>query len=450
MELSVQELKEFSKGEFLTSKIDADINKLSTDTRKIQKGNVFLALKGANFNGNEYAEKALMQGAEVCIIDEILFDTEKFKDKVVIKVADTKKALLDIAHGYRNKLGIKVVGITGSTGKTSTKDLTTAFLSGKYKVFKTKGNFNNEIGMPLMILELDSSYDIAVLEMGMSDFNEIHNLVDCARPDIALMTNIGISHIEILKTRDNILKAKMEITDFFTKDNVLIVNGEDDKLQNLESEEYEIVKTGYNSEYECFATDVEANLEKTSFTLNYQGTKTRISLDMVGKHNVLNALLGIEAGFKLGLTIEEMINGLNTLEATSMRLEFIDGKTVNIINDCYNASPDSMKSGLEVLKMKEGRKVAILGTMLQLGAEAKKAHKEVGAYAKDIADILIVTGEFKEEFKEGFEKEGVKLYNTKVNLIDNLKNVIKPGDNILVKASRGEKYEDIVRELKNI
>lgn len=450
MELSVQELKEFSKGEFLTSKIDANINKLSTDTRKIEKGNVFLALKGANFNGNEYVEKAFMQGAEVCIIDEVLFDTEKFKDKVIIKVEDTKKALLNIAHGYRNKLGIKVVGITGSTGKTSTKDLTTAFLSGKYKVFKTKGNFNNEIGMPLMILELDSSYDIAVLEMGMSDFNEIHNLVDCARPDVALMTNIGISHIEILKTRDNILKAKMEITDFFTKDNVLIVNAEDDKLQNLESNEYEIVKTGYNSEDECFATDIEANLENTSFTLNYKGTKTRISLDMVGKHNVLNALLGIEAGFKLGLTIEEMIKGLNTLEATSMRLEFIDGKTVNIINDCYNASPDSMKSGLEVLKMKEGRKVAILGTMLQLGAEAKKAHKEVGAYAKDIADLLIVTGDFKEEFKEGFEKEWVKLYNTKVSLIDDLKNVIKPGDNILVKASRGEKYEDIVRELKNI
>ncbi|WP_297634166.1 UDP-N-acetylmuramoyl-tripeptide--D-alanyl-D-alanine ligase [uncultured Clostridium sp.] len=450
MELSVQELKEFSKGEFLTSKVDADINKLSTDTRKIEKGNVFLALKGANFNGNEYAEKALMQGAEVCIIDEVLFDTENVKDKVIIKVEDTKKALLDIAHGYRNKLGIKVVGITGSTGKTSTKDLTTAFLGGKYKVFKTKGNFNNEIGMPLMILELDSSYDIAVLEMGMSDFNEIHNLVNCARPDIALMTNIGISHIETLKTRDNILKAKMEITDFFNKENVLIVNGEDDKLQNLESKEYKIVKTGYNSDYECFATDIDANLENTSFTLNHNGKQTRISLDMVGKHNVLNALLGIEAGFKLGLTIEEMVKGLKTLEATSMRLEFIDGKTVNIINDCYNASPDSMESGLDVLKMKSGRKVAILGTMLQLGDEAKKAHREVGEYAKDIADLLIVTGDFKEDFKEGFEKESVKLYNTKVSLIDDLKNVIKSGDNILVKASRGEKYEDIVRELKNI
>ena len=142
MELTVKELKEYSKGEFLTETTDAKINVLSTDTRKIEKGNVFLALKGANFNGNEYASKAFELGAEVCIVDEVLFDLEKYKDKVIIKVEDTKKALLDIAHGYRNKLGIKVVGITGSTGKTSTKDLTTAFLSGKYKVFKTKGNFN--------------------------------------------------------------------------------------------------------------------------------------------------------------------------------------------------------------------------------------------------------------------------------------------------------------------
>ncbi|MGL4850076.1 MAG: UDP-N-acetylmuramoyl-tripeptide--D-alanyl-D-alanine ligase [Clostridium sp.] len=450
MELNVKEIKEYAKGEFLTETTEVDIKELSTDTRKIKEGDVFLALKGANFNGNEYIEKAFELGATVCIIDEVLFDVEKYKNKAIIKVEDTKKALLDIANGYREKLGIKVVGITGSTGKTSTKDLTTAFLSGKYKVFKTKGNFNNEIGMPLMILQLDSTYDIAVLEMGMSDFNEIHNLVQCAKPDLALITNIGISHIENLKTRDNILKAKMEITDFFNEKNTLIVNAEDDKLSGVESKGYEVVKIGYNSEYECYATEIEATLEKTEFTLNYRGTKTRISLDMVGKHNVLNALLGIEAGFKLGLTIEEMKKGLSNLEATSMRLEFIDGKTVNIINDCYNASPDSMRAGLDVLKMKEGRKVAILGTMLQLGTEGHKAHKEVGEYAKDIADLLIVTGDFKEDFKEGFEKDSIKLYNTKVDLIEDLKNVIKENDNILVKASRGEKYEDIVKELKNI
>ncbi|MGL4873646.1 MAG: UDP-N-acetylmuramoyl-tripeptide--D-alanyl-D-alanine ligase [Clostridium sp.] len=450
MELNVKEIKEYAKGEFLTEKIDRDVKELSTDTRKIKEGDVFIALKGANFNGNEYIEKAFELGAAVCIIDEVLFDTEKYKDKVIIKVEDTKKALLDIANGYREKLGLKVIGITGSTGKTSTKDLIAAFLSGKYKVFKTKGNFNNEIGMPLMILQLDSSYDIAVLEMGMSDFNEIHNLVKCAKPDMALITNIGISHIENLKTRENILKAKMEITDFFTEKNILIVNAEDDKLQEVTSNKYEVVKIGYNSEYECYASDIKATLEKTEFTLNYKGEKEKISLDMVGKHNVLNALLGIEAGFKLGLTIEEMKKGLSNLEATSMRLEFIEGETVNIINDCYNASPDSMRAGLDVLKMKDGRKVAILGTMLQLGAEGHKAHKEVGEYAKNIADLLIVTGEFKEDFKEGFEKDSIKLYNTKVDLIEDLKNIIQKNDNILVKASRGEKYEDIVKELKNI
>ena len=229
MELTFNELLKYSNGEVIVDNDNKEFNKLSTDTRKIEKGNIFLALKGENFNGNKYVKEAFSKGASIAIVDEVLFNEEDV-DGVVIKVESGKDALLQIAKGYREKLGLKVVGITGSTGKTSTKDLVSAFLSGKYKVFKTKGNFNNEIGLPLMVLELDSSIDVAVLEMGMSDFNEIHNLVNCARPDIALITNIGVSHIENLKTRDNILKAKMEITDYFNKNNTLVINCEDDKL----------------------------------------------------------------------------------------------------------------------------------------------------------------------------------------------------------------------------
>lgn len=449
MELTFKELLEYSGGEIVVDNENKTFNELSTDTRNINNGNVFLALKGENFNGNKYIKEAFNKGASIAIVDEILFDKEDING-VVIKVKDGKKALLDIAKGYREKLGLKVVGITGSTGKTSTKDLVSAFLSGKYKVFKTKGNFNNEIGLPLMVLKLDSSIDVAVLEMGMSNFNEIHNLASCAKPDIAMITNIGVSHIENLKTRENILKAKMEITDFFTKDSTLIINAEDDMLQKISNKEYEIIKIGYNESYDYYGSNIELTKDTTSFDFNYKGEKHRITLPMVGAHNVLNALLGIGAAFKLGLTVDEILEGLKNIEATSMRLEFIEGDKIEIINDCYNASPDSMKAALDVLNSRSGRKIAILGTMRELGEEASRCHREVGEYAKDKIDMLITCGEFKEEFKEGFEKEEIKLYNTKVNLINDLNSIIKPFDVILVKASRGEKFEEIVETLKNI
>ena len=451
MEMTFEELLKYSEGEIILNNKNKKFNKLSTDTRKIEKDNIFLALKGENFNGNKYVKEAFEKGASIAIVDEVLYNEEEING-IVIKVKDTKKALLSIARGYREKLGIKVVAITGSTGKTSTKDLVSAFLSGKYKVFKTKGNFNNEIGLPLMVLELDSSIDVAVLEMGMSNFNEIHNLAECAKPDIAMITNIGVSHIENLKTRENILKAKMEITDFFNKNNILILNNEDDMLQTVNSNVYEIINIGYNQNCNYFAKNIKLGKETTSFDFNYNGQMNTITLPMVGIHNVLNALLGIAASYKLGLTVDEIKEGLKNLEATSMRLEFIANEFgIEIINDCYNASPDSMKAALDVLKNREGkRKIAILGTMRELGDEANRCHKEVGEYAKDRVDLLISCGEHIDDFKEGFEKNRIKLYNTKVNLINDLNSIIKPGDVVLVKASRGEKFEEIVEKLKNI
>ena len=210
MEISFDELLEAVNGIVIQDSPNKKFNDVSIDTRKIQKGNIFLALKGENFNGNNYVKQAFEKGATIAIVDEDVFNYLEIKDMgVVIKVKNGNKALLSLAKFYREKLGIKVIGITGSTGKTSTKDITAALLSEKYKVFKTKGNFNNNIGLPLMILQLDSSYDVAVLELGMSNLMEIHTLANCARPDIALITNIGISHIENLKTQDNIFKAKM-------------------------------------------------------------------------------------------------------------------------------------------------------------------------------------------------------------------------------------------------
>ena len=452
MEISFDELVKWIDGEVLIKGEDIKFNKISTDTRKIQESNVFLALKGENFNGNKYVKEAILKGASVIVIDEVLFDIGEIKgDVTIIVVNNTNEALLALAKEYRKKLKIKVVGITGSTGKTSTKDLLAAFLSAKYKVLKTKGNFNNHIGLPLMILELDSSYDIAVLELGMSNLGEIHTLADCSRPDIAIITNIGLSHIENLKTQQNILKAKLEISDFFDKDNMLIVNSEDDYLNDINNKGFNVIKTGYLKENKFIAKKVVLGDDYTSFILVADGKEYLFRLPMVGKHNVLNALLAIAASKELGVNYEEMAKSINNVENTSMRLEMILGDNFTIINDCYNASPSSMKAALEVLNNKVGkRKVAILGTMKELGDMAKVAHKDVGEYAKDKVDLLIVTGDYQNEYKIGYKREDIMLFNTKDELIGQLKNIIKRDDVVLVKASRSIKFEDIVNELKVI
>lgn len=452
MELTFLELIEAIDGEVLVDSKNNNFNSLCIDTRKIEKDNIFLAINGDNFNGNSYVKGAFEKGASIAIIDEILFDMEELKGKgTIVKVNNTLDALLSLANYYRKKLGIKVVGVTGSTGKTSTKDLIAAFLSDKYKVFKTKGNFNNQIGLPLMILELDSSYDVAVLEMGMSDLGEIHLLAETALPDIGVITNVGLSHIENLKTRENILKAKMEITDFFNENNELIVTGEDSKLKKINSECFKIIKIGYNHEYEVYGTNIILKEEETEFEANLDGKHHKFRLPMAGKHNVLNAMLAIAVANKLGLTFESMEKGIANLEATSMRLQLIKKDKFVIINDCYNASPDSMKSSLDVLNTYEsGRRVAILGTMNELGHEAFNAHKEVGEYATNKVDKLVVIGDYRESFKDGFNGKDIEIYKTKEEFISNVQTLVKENDILLVKASRGMKFEDIVNSIEQI
>ncbi|MPL99316.1 UDP-N-acetylmuramoyl-tripeptide--D-alanyl-D-alanine ligase [bioreactor metagenome] len=451
MELSLKELLEAVNGEVIFMG-KTEFNSICIDTRKIEKDNVYLAIKGENFNGNKFVLEAFKKGASVAIIDEVLFDLNNRDNlETVIKVQDTEKALLQLAHYYRKKLGLKIVGVTGSCGKTSTKDLIAAFLSEKYKVFKTKGNFNNQIGLPLMILELDSSIDVAVLEMGMSNLGEIDVLANCARPDIAVITNIGLSHIENLKTQENILKAKSEIFNYFGEENSLIINGEDENLLKIKDKCFEILKIGYNHEYDVYAFNIILEEDKTTFTVKDKEEEIIFTIPMAGKHNVLNSMLAIEVAKKLNVTFNEMKRGIKNLEATSMRLQVIKKNKITIINDCYNASPDSMKSSMDVLSTyKIGRKIAILGTMNELGEEAANSHKEVGKYALNKVDLLIAIGKYNDCFKEGFAGENLITFTTKEECINNLSTIIKENDVVLVKASRGMKFEDIVSSLEEV
>ena len=377
------------------------------------------------------------------------------KKTTIIKVADTKKALLKLAGFYLDKLNIKVVGITGSTGKTSTKDLVAAVLGAKFNVFKTIGNFNNEIGMPLMIFKLDKSYDVAVLEMGMSNFLEIHNLCEVAKPNVAIITNIGMSHIENLKTRENILKAKMEITDYLTQDDVLIVNSDNDLLENIVTPNYKIIKTGIDSKADYKACNLIIDEKKIIFNLSEKGklVEKNIEVNIPGRHNILNSMLAVACAREMGMSYDEIVLGFKKLEVTSMRLDIIKGEKFTIINDAYNASPDSMIAAIDVLCNTRGNsKIAILGTMKELGDSSYNAHKQVAEYAKHKKiDLLITLGEFNEAYKEGFNDiNKYRSFKTYAEAITFIGDVIQPDDVVLVKASRYMKIESIVSQLENL
>lgn len=449
LELNLQEIVKATTGTLLKESDVKEIKGVSTDTRKIDEGTLFIALKGENFNGNDYVLDAFNKGAKIAIVSEVKCDLEKLREDVsLIKVSDTGRALMDLAKFYRKKLGLKVVGITGSAGKTSTKDLVAAVLSDKYKVFKTKGNFNNEIGLPLMILELDSTYDVAILEMGMRGLGQIKELAEIASPDLGIITNIGISHIEILKTRENILKAKMEIATFFDKNNTLVVCGNDDFLGALPKAEYKIVKTGVGEDFEMGAKDVELQELSSTFKIYDGENEIEFSLDMPGKHNISNLMLGVAVAKELGVSYEEMKKGLNNIDATSMRLELIKKEGFSILNDCYNSSPVAVMSAIDVMKNLDGkRRIAVLGTMRELGHKSEEAHEEVGKCAKENGiDKVLCFGDFSEYIKKGYG-EGCTVYKNKESLINDLLNMIEEGDIILVKASRSLKFEEITKAL---
>ena len=452
MEFSFEELVIALEGKVIIDNDNKRFISTCIDNRKVTKDCIFFAIKGERFNANDVAVDVLEKGASIAVVDEINFKTEDAVGKgIIIKVDNTVKSMLKLANFYRKKLDIKVIGVTGSCGKTSTKDLIAAVLSDKYNVFKTEGNFNSEIGLPLMILQLTSKHDVAVLEMGMSDLGEIKRLAEAAEPNMAAITNIGLSHLENLKTQDNILKAKMEIAEYFNENNVLVVNAEDERLKKVQSNDYKVEKIGYDNEYDVYASNIILREESVKFTANVAEEKFDFELPMPGKHNVLNMMLAIDIAKNLQVSLEEMSNGLSNLKATSMRLEVEKTDLITIINDCYNASPDSMKSSIEVLKSRSAkRKVAILGDMYELGDKSNEAHEDVGSFAKDKVDLLIVIGKNISNYEKGFGSNNIEKFTSKDEFFGNINSLINKDDVVLVKASRGMKFEEVTEKIKEL
>ncbi|MFT3952151.1 MAG: UDP-N-acetylmuramoyl-tripeptide--D-alanyl-D-alanine ligase [Oscillospiraceae bacterium] len=433
----------------------AEITSVSTDTRTITDGSVFVALRGEHFDGHDFAAKACELGAAAAITERAVEGAR------CIIVDSTHKALLDLAAFYRDRFHIHLVGITGSVGKTTTKELINLVVSEKFSTLATQGNKNNEIGLPMTLFGLTKAHGAAVIEMGMSAAGEISRLSMCARPTMAVITNIGYSHIENLGSQENILKAKMEILDGTEYSAPLILNLDDKLLAQIESKRdrriifYSLSEKGAD----CHAENLCAGGGGTDFIVCYRGGSIAARLNCPGVHNVSNALAAFCVGLELGIAPEQIVRAIASYQPAGMRqnMETVNGATFLI--DCYNASPDSMKAALGVLKELElasgARRFAVLSDMLELGKFARPLHKTIGEVCAQSADVLVCCGEKAALYVEGALKKGMLPENALhfpdlEAMTDFLAGAVKPGDAVLFKASRGMALERAVERLRSV
>ena len=423
------------------------------DSRLLEQDYIFIATKGEKVDGHKFIPGVFEKGALAVICEQI---PEKLTGPCIL-VENSFAALKKVAAFYRNQLSLKVVGITGSVGKTSTKEFVAGVLSAKYKVWKTQGNFNNEIGLPLTVLQLKEEHEIAVLEMGISDFGEMHRLSEIAKPDICVLTNIGQCHLEFLGDRDGVLKAKTEIFDFMNPEGKIFVNGDDDKLITLKEKwQDKIITFGRDRENDIFASgEISRGLLGSVADVKGKITIDQIQIPLPGEHMVLNALAASAVADFFGLTSEEIKEGMKYVKAVSGRSNIISFGDFVLIDDCYNANPVSMKAAIDLLQSANGKKVAILGDMFELGEEERKLHYEVGKYTAGKTDLLICIGNLAKFLYEGALEEKQEtadiIYLTeKEEVYSLLKEKIMPQDTILLKASHGMGFSDIVSWFQKI
>lgn len=428
-----------------------DITGVSTDSRNIQAGNLFIPLIGENFNGHQFVEKAFENGAVASLWS--IHEPNPPKDKEIIYVEDTLLALQKLAEEYLRKVNPTVIGITGSNGKTTTKDLVASVLSTKYRVHKTKGNFNNHIGLPLTILSMPEETEVAVLEMGMSARGEIERLSAIAKPDIAIITNIGEAHLMELGSREAIAEAKLEIISGLKNNGTFIYFG-DEPLLRHQSYPFQTKTFGESKHNDLYPISIMEKDSGTEFTCN-QYNSQKFYLPVLGCHNVLNALAAVLTGQLLDLSLNEIEKGLKNVQLSNMRLEIVKGKSgLTIINDAYNASPSSMKAAIQLVRDMKGygQKILVLGDMLELGEKEVQFHQEVGKTLEDKdVDHLFTYGKLGKEIANGAKsflgESRIHVFLNKQSLIKELGTLITPNDLVLVKASRGMKLEEVVHAL---
>lgn len=441
--MEVLRLSQIAEALGATYNQDAEFNAVCIDTRKITKGCLFICIKGERFDAHQFANEALELGASAVMIHSDIQVNGPY-----IRVEDTSKALLSLGGFYRSLFDIPVVALTGSVGKTTTKEFTYLVVNAKYNAIKTQGNLNNEIGLPQMLFQIDTSVEAAVIEMGMNHFGEISRLTNATKPTLAIITNIGVSHIENLGSRDGILKSKLEICEGLKEKAPLILNGDDDKLCTVKSDKHNVVFYGIdNGDFR--AKDIVENDNSTSFVITYYGKEQGITIPTIGIHNVYNALAAFTAGYFLDVEAKDAANALANYVPAGMRQKVVRVGKITSIEDCYNASPDSMRAALKTLHDTKGaKKIAVLGDMLELGDYSKTAHSLVGdMVCENKIDILLAYGEDAKHYVENAKKGGVKdalLFDDKEKLAQTLIELADDDDVVLFKGSRGMKLEEII------
>ena len=434
-------------------KLQEEVSSIITDSRKADKGCLFVPIVGERVDAHKFIPQVMAAGALATLSERVLEQA----DFPYIVVESSLQAVKDIAEFYLKQLEIPVVGITGSVGKTSTKEVIASVLSQKYRILKTQGNFNNELGLPLTVFRLRDEDEMAVLEMGISDFGEMTRLARIARPDTCVITNIGTCHLENLGDRDGVLKAKTEIFKFLRPDGHIVLNGDDDKLSTVkEHEGIAPVFFGMSQGCRVYGDEiVSRGLKGMTCTIHMGEDSFKVDIPMPGRHMVYNALAAAAVGRIYGLTDEQIKAGIESLEPISGRFRMIDTEKFLIVDDCYNANPMSMKASLDVLQDGSGRRVAVLGDMGELGTDEVQLHESVGEHAgKCDIDVLICTGKLCKSMAEKAIQTNPDLkviYEPdRESLLEHLEGYVQQGDTILVKASHFMKFEEVVEKLQKM
>lgn len=429
--------------------LSKEVNGITTDSRKVKKGWVFAAIVGERVDGHSFIPQCIEIGAFCSIAERAPTDGSAY-----ILVSDTRYALQKIAKAYRERFDIPFVGVSGSVGKTSTKEIIASVLSQHFHTHKTQGNFNNVLGVPITLFALEETHTAAVIEMGISDFGEMDVLAEMTQPDIAVLTNVGKCHLEKLKDLNGVLKAKTEMLDYLKAGGTVVLNGDDENLRKAKIPSgAKVIFYGLGKDNNIFATDIKSDNEAvTEFTVHTPAESFRARINALGAHMVQNALAAVAVAKALGLSCEEICEGLEGYHTIVGRANMIKTEKLTLIDDCYNANPESMKASLKTLSGFKGRRVALLGDMKELGENEKQLHREIGELAAELKlDLVIAVGELALEIykaarpfidAEWFQSiEEAKLY---------LYEMLTIGDTVLVKASHSMKFDELVQQIKEL
>ena len=434
--------------------LEKEIWHVTQDSRETKEGVLFVARVGEVRDGHDFLPQCFENGVTACLSQKVVAPTN---GAIVLLVPDTGKALLDLTAYYRDLFDIPYIGVTGSVGKTTTKDMIASVVSQKYNTLWTQGNYNNEVGVPLTMFRIEEEHEAAVIEMGMNHFGELDRIAKAVRPHIGVISNVGVAHIEYLGSREGILKAKCEMLGHMDENGVAILNADNDMLQTLEGKLPQKIKWfGVENQRDFYADEIEQiGLEKTACTIHTPIGSIRVDIPIPGVHMVLNALSAAAVGVELGLTLEQVKAGIENFQATKNRMSIEKTKDgITILNDVYNSNPVSCKASIDILGGAAGRKIAVLGFMGELGDYAEEGHREVGIHAAEKGiDVLYCIGDFCNYMAEAAKAAGMQevyYMETQEEFWEKGLPMMKEGDTVLLKASRSREFEKTVVKLQGV